>query len=246
VPDRSHKRSLSLGRLLAFGVLAWGLGVLLTIVDETSQFARTSAIGFLLVLGFLAFLVGLAMVVIRIRPTTKHVLVEAKLSDTLTGLPSSRYLMLRLEEEVATSHQHERPLTLAVLDVNGLGSVNEQYGRECGDEVLRHVATVVQETKRASDILVRLDGDQFAVVLPECTTEGGQAFLRRLSDRLAREPARALLNNRLSHIWVGVCTGLAEVQSKEDTSVSLLESARADLLKAREERDRRRQRWRAA
>ena len=245
-PEPSEKSLPPLLRLLAFGVLAWGLGALLAVVDEAGQFARASAIGFLLVLGFVAFLVGLGIVATRFRPPTKRVLVEGDIRDALTGLPNKRYLMIRLEEEIAWSRQHERPLTLAVLDVNGLGAVNEQYGRECGDEVLRHVAAVVQETKRAADIVVRLDEDEFALVLPECAVEGGEAFLRRLSDRLAREPARALLSNHASHIWVGVCTGVAEAQPKEETPASLLESARSDLAEAREERDRRRQRWRAA
>jgi diguanylate cyclase (GGDEF)-like protein len=246
IPESRKKSSPTLVRLLAFGVLAWGLGVLLSVIDDAGHFARTSAIGFLLVLGFLACLVGLAIIVTRLRPRTKHVLIETEIRDTLTGLPNERYLLIRLDEEVTRALRYERPLALAVLDVNGLATVNEQYGRDCGDEVLRHVATVVQETKRASDILVRLDEDEFAIVLPECNDEGGQAFLHRLSERLAREPAIAVLNNRPSHIWVGVCAGLADVRSKDETPVSLLERARADLANARDERDRRRQRWRAA
>jgi diguanylate cyclase (GGDEF)-like protein len=231
---------------LAFGVLAWTLGILLALFDEANQFSRSSIISVLLLLGSLSVVVAVVLIVQRMRPATKHVLVEADVRDPLTGLPNERYLLLRLEEEMARSHRDERPLTLAILDVNGLAATNEQYGRDCGDEVLRHVAAVAQATKRTSDIVARLADDEFGVMLPECISEGGQAFVRRLTERLAREPARTLLNNRPSHVWVGVCAGLAEMQSEHETPASLLDRARADLAGAREERDHRRQLWRTA
>ena len=234
------------GKVLAFGLLAWTMGILLAVFDQADQFSRTSIISVLLLLGILAFLVGLVLIGRRMRPVTKHVLVEADVRDPLTGLPNERYLLLRLEEEMALASRYGRLLTLAVLDINSLAAINEQYGRDCGDEVLRHVAAVAQTTKRASDILVRLADDEFAVILTECTSEGGQAFVNRLTERLAREPARTLLRNRSSHIWVGVCAGLAVLQSEHDTPASLLERARVDLVDARDERDRRRQQWRTA
>jgi diguanylate cyclase (GGDEF)-like protein len=246
LPGSGERRPQIFGRLLAFGVLAWTLGILLALFDEADQFSRTSIISVLLLLGSLTFVVAVVLIVQRMRPATKHVLVEADVRDPLTGLPNERYLLLRLEEEMARSHRDERLLTLAVLDVNGLAATNEQYGRDCGDEVLRHVAAVVQATKRTSDIVARLVDDEFGVILTECTGEGGQAFVRRLTERLAREPARTLLNNRPSHVWVGVCAGLAEIQSEHETPASLLDRARADLAGAREERDHRRHMWRTA
>jgi diguanylate cyclase (GGDEF)-like protein len=246
LPGSGEGRPQIFGRLLAFGVLAWTLGILLALFDEANQFSRTSIISVLLLMGSLTFVAAVVLIVQRMRPATRHVLVEADVRDSLTGLPNERYLLLRLEEEMARSHRDERPLTLAILDVNGLAATNEQYGRDCGDEVLRHVAVVAQATKRTSDIVARLADDEFGVMLPECTSEGGQAFVRRLTERLAREPARTLLNNRPSHVWVGVCTGLAEMQSEHETPASLLDRARADLAGAREERDHRRQLWRTA
>jgi diguanylate cyclase (GGDEF)-like protein len=246
LPASGERGSRTLGRVLAFGFLAWTMGILLAIFDEADHFSRMSIISVLLLLGILAFLVGLVLIAQRVRPAIRHVLVEAEVRDPLTGLPNERYLLLRLEEEMAPAHHHERLLTLAVLDINGLAAINEQYGRDCGDEALRHVAAVLQTTKRASDILARLVDDEFAVILSECSSEGGQAFVRRLTERLAREPARVLLHNRPSHIWVGVCAGLADMQSEQETPTSLLDRARADLADDREERDRRRELWRTA
>ena len=194
----------------------------------------------------MAFLVGLGLLVRQVPPGARQVVVEDDIRDPMTGLPTERYLLPRLEEEMARAQRNERPLTLAVLDVNGLAAVNEQYCRDCGDDVVRHVATVVQETKRASDVLARLEDDEFAIILPECNGEGAQAFVRRLTERLARQPVSTLVDNRPSHIWVGICVGLATVQSEEGGSADLLARTRADLAESREERDRRRQQWRTA
>jgi diguanylate cyclase (GGDEF)-like protein len=207
-PGSAVRGPRTFAKVLAFGFLAWMMGIVLAMFDQADQFSRTSVISVLLLVGILVFLAGLALIARRIRPVTRHVLVEADVRDPLTGLPNERYLLLRLEEEMSWASRYERLLTLAVLDINSLAAINEQYGRDCGDEVLRHVAAVAQTTKRASDILVRLADDEFAVILPECTSEGGQAFVNRLTERLAREPARTLLSNRSSHIWVGVCAGL--------------------------------------
>jgi diguanylate cyclase (GGDEF)-like protein len=237
---------LTVGRLLSFGILAWALGVILAIIEEAGGLSRDSAITVLLLVGGTAFLGGLVLLKRQVGPSVKHILVEAEIRDPLTGLPNERYLLLRLEEEIARAHRYERPLTLAILDINSLAAVNEQYGRDCGDDVVRHVAAVVQETKRATDILARMRDDEFAVVLAECSVEGGQAFVSRLTERLAREPLPTLLENRPSHIWVGVCVGLAETESEEETPAALLDRARAGLTGARDERDHRRERWRAA
>ena len=204
--------TMPLGRLLAFGALTWTLGILLAVLGREGDFSPPSIGNIVVLLGSLTILIGAALMVQRVRPAIRHVLVEADVCDPLTGLPNERYLLLRLEEEMAWAHRHERLVTLAVLDVNSLEAINEQYGRDCGDEVLRHVAGVVEVTKRSSDILVRLADDEFGVILPECTAEGGEAFVGRLTERLAREPARTLVRNRASHVWVGVCAGLADMQ----------------------------------
>lgn len=237
---------LTFERLMAFGVMAWGLGIILAVIDRGGQFSTAPAIGILLLLGCLAFLVAVGLVARRVRAAPTHIVTETDIRDPLTGLPDERYLLLRLEEEMTRSHRQERSLTLAILDVNNLAAVNEQYGRDCGDEVIRHVAAVAQETKRASDALARMSDDEFAIILAECSGEGALAFAGRLTERLARQPLSTRVNNRPSHVWVGVCVGLAVVESDEDTAASLLDRARADLSDAREERDHRRQRWRTA
>ena len=97
---------MTFGGLVAFGVIAWALGIILAISDRDSQFSQASAVTVLLLLGCIAFLAGLGPTVRRLRPTAAatHVLMEADIRDPLTGLPNERYLLLRLEEEMAQAH----------------------------------------------------------------------------------------------------------------------------------------------
>lgn len=87
--------------------------------------------------------------------------------DPLTGLPDARAFQARLETEMSRARRHGLPLGLAFVDLDRFGALNTRYGREAGDAVLTEVALVLRLALRESDVLARLGGDQFAVLLPE-------------------------------------------------------------------------------
>jgi diguanylate cyclase (GGDEF)-like protein len=102
--------------------------------------------------------------------------------DALTGLPDARSFHARLTEEATRARRHGVPLSVVELDLDHFGALNQRYGRDVGDLTLGEVALVLKLTLRESDILARLEGDGFAVVLPE--TDGAAAW--RCADRLVR------------------------------------------------------------
>jgi diguanylate cyclase (GGDEF)-like protein len=102
--------------------------------------------------------------------------------DALTGLPDARSFHVRLTEEATRAKRHGLPLSVVELDLDHFEALNRRYGREIGDVTLGEVALVLKLTLRESDILARLEGDGFAVVLPE--TDGAAAW--RCADRLVR------------------------------------------------------------
>ena len=102
--------------------------------------------------------------------------------DAVTGLPDARAFHARLAEELNRARRHGLPLGVITLDVDHFAALNARYGREVGDQVLAEVALVLKITLRDSDILARLGGDTFAVLLPEA--DGAPA--RRCADRLCR------------------------------------------------------------
>jgi diguanylate cyclase (GGDEF)-like protein len=100
--------------------------------------------------------------------------------DQLTGLYNRRSGEQRLAEEISRAERHERPLTLVMLDLDELKQINDEFGHAAGDLVLKAFAERIQRAIRGSDLGVRLGGDEFMVLLPECKAEEVKHVLGRL------------------------------------------------------------------
>jgi diguanylate cyclase (GGDEF)-like protein len=100
--------------------------------------------------------------------------------DQLTGLYNRRSGEQRLAEEIARSMRYGRPLTLLMLDLDGLKQTNDKLGHAGGDLMLKSFAERLQRAIRGSDLAVRLGGDEFMVMLPECRADEVRHVLSRL------------------------------------------------------------------
>ena len=101
--------------------------------------------------------------------------------DPLTGLYNRRSGEQRLSEEVARSMRHGCPLTVLLLDLNDLKYLNDRFGHAAGDQLIKFFAERLNRAIRGSDLAVRLGGDEFLVLLPECKLEEVRHVLGRLS-----------------------------------------------------------------
>lgn len=102
------------------------------------------------------------------------------LLDPLTGLFNRRYIEQRLEDEIARSQRHGRPLSVILFDLDEFKQVNDTYGHGAGDSLLKAFAEKLSKATRGSDASARYGGDEFLVVLPECKPENVQHVLKRL------------------------------------------------------------------
>lgn len=100
--------------------------------------------------------------------------------DPLTGLYNRRFAEQRLAAEVARSERKGHPLTILTLDLNNFKQINDTHGHPAGDQVLQEFAARLNKVIRGADLAVRLGGDEFLVLLPECTLEQLQLVLGRL------------------------------------------------------------------
>ncbi len=105
---------------------------------------------------------------------------ELKRHDTVTGLPHRVILDLRMEEEIKRWERSRRPLSLMLMDMDNFSKLNAEYGREVGDEILKHVATLLQQAVRAVDVAVRYGGQEFAILLPETNEMGALIVAERM------------------------------------------------------------------
>ncbi len=167
-------------------------------------------------------------------------------TDLLTNLPTFALFQRRLVEEFGRSRRMGKLMSVVLIDVNNLTAVNKEYGVRAGDEVLRHVASAVDSTRRYNDIVARLGDDEFGVLLIDCAEEGVRAFIDRLEDRLARESAVADVDGRMVSLWAGVCSGTSTSDPGMQQGEDLLSLAMTNLNGAKLDRERRRRMWLSA
>jgi two-component system cell cycle response regulator len=112
--------------------------------------------------------------------------------DFLTGLYNRRFVEKHLEVEIIRAKRLGLPLTLMAIDLDDFKAINDNFGHDAGDEVLKHFAERLRRAIRGSDIPIRMGGDEFLVLLPECTSEQAELLLRRLRDLKLQYDGRAI------------------------------------------------------
>lgn len=108
------------------------------------------------------------------------ILRELAMVDALTGLYNRRFAEQRLAAEVARSGRKGHPLTVVLMDLNEFKHINDTYGHPAGDLVLQEFAAALNRAIRGGDLAVRMGGDEFLLILPECNHAQLQLVLNRL------------------------------------------------------------------
>jgi len=96
---------------------------------------------------------------------------SAALTDQLTGLANARYFFLHLEQELNRAQREQRPVSLIAVDLNGLKLINDSFGHQQGDRVLKMIAEIFRRHVRNYDTVVRYAGDEFFIILPDTTNQ---------------------------------------------------------------------------
>jgi len=112
----------------------------------------------------------------------------AEFKDPLTGLGNRRCLEARLPPLLRTAEQEDRPLTVALIDADGLRNINERHGSEIGDRVLQELAELLRENTRGSDLLLRWSGEEFLVVFPDTIADRGFEVCERIRASVSVHP----------------------------------------------------------
>ncbi len=110
--------------------------------------------------------------------------------DALTEIPNTRALMEFLDRELARSCRHNRPLALAMFDVDFFRNINEEHGHLGGDFALRELAGRIKGSIRREEMFARYGGEEFAIVLPETSREHAIELCERLRQLVGDEPFR--------------------------------------------------------
>jgi two-component system cell cycle response regulator len=111
---------------------------------------------------------------------------ELATSDGLTGLYNKRALLDMADTKLAAAHRFSRKLSVLVLDLDHFKKVNDTYGHDTGDVVLKGLAAILRKTKRATDVVARFGGEEFVVLCEETDREGAVLLAERIREELQR------------------------------------------------------------
>ncbi|MFV0350557.1 MAG: GGDEF domain-containing protein [Halodesulfovibrio sp.] len=112
---------------------------------------------------------------------------ELSYIDSLTGLCNPRYFQHRFRQEIARSVRHRTPVCLLIADIDHFKNVNDTYGHQMGDVVLREFAEILKSCARDSDMVARVGGEEFAVLLPDTDAEGGRVVAERMRQTIQQK-----------------------------------------------------------
>lgn len=150
-------------------------------------------------------------------------------TDPLTGLANQRAFQARLRDEWQRARRYTSPLSLLLIDVDGLKQINDKRGHAAGDQVLRAAAHAINATMRVTDFGARWGGDKFAIVAPNTVRRSAHRLAQRLLGQVVRQ---ATARDVAVTISVGVAT--LEPESHPSATVEwLLNAADAALYRAK-------------
>ena len=150
-----------------FNEAPWKMLLILPI-SEIMLKSLASTVPFLII----AFLLFLAVREIGIRKRAEERLRELAITDELTGLKNRYYLGTVIDGELERADRYQQPLSMMILDIDHFKKINDAWGHPIGDEVLQKTASIVKSLLRRADILIRLGGEEFLVVLPHTDVNG--------------------------------------------------------------------------
>ena len=157
--------------------------------------------------------------------------IEMAITDALTGLHNRRYMETHLAGLVEQAASRGKPIAVLVLDIDFFKSINDTYGHDAGDDVLREFALRIRKSIRNIDLACRYGGEEFVIVMPETDMGVATMVAERLRRRIAGEPFP--ISQGSKSIDVTLSIGIAALAGARDTAADMLKRADQALYRAK-------------
>ena len=156
---------------------------------------------------------------------------EAAVTDPLTGLHNRRYMTSQLDALVARAVRDGRPVSALLLDIDHFKKINDSFGHDAGDEVLREFAVRLASNVRAVDLPCRFGGEEFVVVMPETALGDAERIAERIRMHVSGAPFRVSGGKEVLSVTISI--GVAATFGAADTPDHLLKRADEALYEAK-------------
>ncbi|MHC5232104.1 PleD family two-component system response regulator [Brucella sp. LJL56] len=152
-------------------------------------------------------------------------------TDSLTGLHNRRYLDTHMPVLLTRAIGRERPLSVIMLDFDHFKRINDQYGHDAGDDVLREFAARLRKNIRGMDLMCRYGGEEFVVVLPDSDVEAAKAVAERI--RIAVSDTSFIVANGKHKVNLTISMGVAGLRLMGDSADALFSRTDVALYQAK-------------
>ncbi|MBA3034720.1 MAG: DUF484 family protein [Gammaproteobacteria bacterium] len=146
---------------------------------------------------------------------TQERLKRAGLTDSLTGVENRRYFEHRCLVEIGQVRRHRQPLACMFLDIDKFKRINDTYGHQCGDDVLRGVASVIQAQLRTGDTIARYGGEEFVALLPQTSPLHALEIAERIRCAVAAHPFQSKSGQAVP-VTISIGLAMASQESMAD------------------------------
>jgi two-component system cell cycle response regulator len=157
--------------------------------------------------------------------------IEMAITDALTGLFNRRYMESHLGTQIEQAASRGKPLSALIIDIDYFKAINDTYGHDAGDDVLRDFALRIKRSIRGIDLACRYGGEEFVIVMPETDMAVAAMVAERLRRRIAAEPFAIQQGSRAIPVTISI--GIAGLRDKEDNAAGLLKRADQALYRAK-------------
>jgi two-component system cell cycle response regulator len=149
--------------------------------------------------------------------------VEMAILDPLTGLLNRRYMTSHLATLFENASERGKPLSVLLIDIDHFKAVNDSYGHDAGDAVLREFATRIRRNTRGIDLACRLGGEEFVVVMPDCDLASAYQVGERLRQCIGAAPFE--VGGKVGRLDVTASVGVAALEFDDDAPELMLKRA---------------------
>jgi two-component system cell cycle response regulator len=156
---------------------------------------------------------------------------EMAITDQLTGLHNRRYMSRHLDTLVSNARKNERPLAFVIMDIDFFKQVNDTYGHDIGDEVLKEFANRISANVRGIDLACRFGGEEFVVVMPDTDLSFAYSISERLRQSIETTPVKISSAPHVLNITISI--GIAGLEDGDASAEALLRRADQALYRAK-------------
>lgn len=155
------------------------------------------------------------------------------MTDPLTGVYNRRYLQAQASVEISRASRHQTPISLIAIDIDHFKRINDEYGHDAGDEVLKRFTSVIKGLLRQEDLLCRVGGEEFAILLPDTPLEKAWQVAERI--RVAVEQTQVPIEHDDMPVTIAITAsfGLTHIANDEKALKAAIKRADSGLYEAK-------------